>query len=166
MLARGVAYSGTAHLFDRVISVAEAGAFKPHAATYRTACSLVGVEPATGPQKDTTPPASFALIRPRNRLATRKRGLRFAWQRSRDAGGIKLYRLYGNGDRVRTVYDKDGPGGRDPKPRTRFRLRGGKHRWYVRAYDYAGNARTSRAFKRSKGPRKSSVLFVQKRKSR
>jgi len=45
MLARGVAYSGTAHLFDRVISVSEAGAFKPHAATYRTACSLVGVEP-------------------------------------------------------------------------------------------------------------------------
>ena len=44
MLERGVPFSGTAHLFDRVISVAEAGAFKPHMATYRTACSLVGVD--------------------------------------------------------------------------------------------------------------------------
>jgi len=43
MLERGVAYSGTAELFDRVISVAEAGSFKPHVATYRTACELVGV---------------------------------------------------------------------------------------------------------------------------
>ena len=43
MLERGVPYSGTAHLFDRVISVAEAGAFKPHAATYRTARTLCGV---------------------------------------------------------------------------------------------------------------------------
>lgn len=43
MLDRGVPYSGTAHLFDRVISVAEAGAFKPHVATYRTACALLGV---------------------------------------------------------------------------------------------------------------------------
>jgi len=45
MLERGVAYSGTADLFDRVISVAEAGSFKPHAATYRTARELVGVRP-------------------------------------------------------------------------------------------------------------------------
>lgn len=42
MLERGVPYSGTAHLLDRVISVAEAGAFKPHVATYRTACALIG----------------------------------------------------------------------------------------------------------------------------
>jgi subtilisin family serine protease len=126
--------------------------------------ALGAAAPATGPQKDTTPPAAFSLIRPRNRLETRKRGLRFAWQRSRDSSGIKLYRLYVNGKRVRTVYDKDGPGGRDPKPRTRMRLRGGKHRWFVRAYDYAGNRRTSRAFKRSKGSRKSSVLYVQPRK--
>ncbi len=46
MLERGVAFSGTAHLFDRVVSVAEAGSFKPHAITYRTACELVGVAPA------------------------------------------------------------------------------------------------------------------------
>ena len=45
MLARGVPYSGTEHLFDRVISVAEAGSFKPHAVTYRTAADLVGVPP-------------------------------------------------------------------------------------------------------------------------
>jgi len=43
MLERGVPYSGTAHLFDRVISVAEAGAFKPHVGTYRTACALSGL---------------------------------------------------------------------------------------------------------------------------
>jgi 2-haloacid dehalogenase len=44
MLERGVVYSGTGHLFDRVISVAEAGAFKPHVATYRTACTLLNLE--------------------------------------------------------------------------------------------------------------------------
>ena len=125
--------------------------------------ALGATAPSTRAPRDTTPPSDFSLIRPRNRLETRKRGLRFAWQRSRDASGIRVYRVYVNGKRVRTVRDKDGPGGRDPKPRTRFRLHGGKHRWYVRAYDYAGNRRTSRAFKRSKGSRKSSVLFVQKR---
>jgi 2-haloacid dehalogenase len=46
MLDRGVAFSGTAHLFDRVISVAEAGSFKPHAATYRTAIEMLDVSPA------------------------------------------------------------------------------------------------------------------------
>jgi len=122
--------------------------------------ALGAASPSTAPQRDTTPPSSFALIRPRNRLETRKRGLRFAWQRSRDNGGIRMYRLYVNGRRVRTVRDKDGPGGHDPKPRTRFRLHNGKHRWFVRAYDYAGNKRTSRAFKRSRGTRKSSVLYV------
>lgn len=45
MLERGVASSGTADLFDRVISVAEAGSFKPHEATYRTATELLGVRP-------------------------------------------------------------------------------------------------------------------------
>jgi 2-haloacid dehalogenase len=44
MLARGVPYSGTSHLFDRVVSAAEAGAFKPHEATYRTACSSMGLQ--------------------------------------------------------------------------------------------------------------------------
>ena len=45
MLARGVPYSGTGHLFDRLISVATAGSFKPHVATYRKAAELTGVEP-------------------------------------------------------------------------------------------------------------------------
>lgn len=45
MLERGVAHSGTADLFDRVVSVAEAGSFKPHEVTYRTAAGLVGVAP-------------------------------------------------------------------------------------------------------------------------
>lgn len=45
MLERGVAYSGTADLFDRVVSVAEAGSFKPHEATYRTATVLLGIRP-------------------------------------------------------------------------------------------------------------------------
>ena len=46
MLQRGVAYSGTADLFERVISVAEAGAFKPHVATYRGASELIGLAPS------------------------------------------------------------------------------------------------------------------------
>ena len=45
MLARGVPHSGTEHLFDRVISVAEAGSFKPHEVTYRTAARLVDARP-------------------------------------------------------------------------------------------------------------------------
>lgn len=45
MLERGVSYSGTSHLFDRVISVAEAGSFKPHAVTYRTATDLLDLRP-------------------------------------------------------------------------------------------------------------------------
>jgi len=45
MLASGVHYSGV-H-FDRVISVAEAGSFKPHVATYRRAAEIIGAEPAS-----------------------------------------------------------------------------------------------------------------------
>ncbi len=45
MLARGVPYSGTAYLFDRVISVAEAGSFKPHVAAYRKAAELLNLRP-------------------------------------------------------------------------------------------------------------------------
>ena len=43
MLERGVAHVG--FQFDRVISVTEAGSFKPHVATYRKAAELLGVEP-------------------------------------------------------------------------------------------------------------------------
>ncbi|MEV0386635.1 haloacid dehalogenase type II [Nonomuraea sp. NPDC050643] len=45
MLASGVPYSGTEHLWDRVISVAEAKSFKPHADTYRTGAWLMELEP-------------------------------------------------------------------------------------------------------------------------
>jgi 2-haloacid dehalogenase len=46
MLERGVAFSGTASLFDRVVSVTEAGSFKPHVATYQKACELVNARAA------------------------------------------------------------------------------------------------------------------------
>ncbi len=45
MLERGVAYTGLK--FDEVISVAEAGSFKPHVATYRKACEIVGIAPSS-----------------------------------------------------------------------------------------------------------------------
>lgn len=47
MLAHGVPYSGTEALFERVISVAEAGSFKPHTATYRKAAELIAAEPGS-----------------------------------------------------------------------------------------------------------------------
>jgi hypothetical protein len=40
------------------------------------------------------------------------------------------------------------------------RLRGGRHTWFVRAWDYAGNRRTSRTFRRGRFSR-SSVFFIQ-----
>ena len=43
MLERGVAHVGLA--FDDVISVAAAGSFKPHVATYRRACEIIDLEP-------------------------------------------------------------------------------------------------------------------------
>lgn len=43
MLASGVPYSGID--FDRVISVAESGSFKPHVATYEKAAELIGAKP-------------------------------------------------------------------------------------------------------------------------
>lgn len=43
LLAEGVPYSKTEHLWDRVISVAEADSFKPHRDTYQTAAALVGL---------------------------------------------------------------------------------------------------------------------------
>jgi 2-haloacid dehalogenase len=45
MLASGVPYSGTEHLWHRVISVAEANSFKPHAIAYGTASRLIGLRP-------------------------------------------------------------------------------------------------------------------------
>lgn len=45
MLASGVRYSGTEHLWDRVVSVAAANSFKPHRDTYRTAADLIRLAP-------------------------------------------------------------------------------------------------------------------------
>lgn len=43
MLSAGVRYSGTEGLWDRVVSVAEANSFKPHADTYAKAAELIGL---------------------------------------------------------------------------------------------------------------------------
>jgi subtilisin family serine protease len=115
--------------------------------------------PASKPARDRNAPARFALLRPRNRHASRRRSHRFVWQRSRDSSGIRLYRLFVDGKHVRTVRDHDGPKGRGPRTSARVKLAGGRHRWFVRAYDYSGNRRTSRSFRRS-GARVSSVLFI------
>lgn len=119
--------------------------------------------PNTAAGPDRTPPAPFSLLRPHNKRHLKKRKLRFLWQRSRDAGGIRFYKLYMNRRPVKTIRDKDGPGGKDPRPRVRAHLTTGRHRWFVRAYDYAGNHRTSRTFRHGRLS-KSSVLFIQKPK--
>jgi subtilisin family serine protease len=114
------------------------------------------------PTVDHTPPSPFSLLRPHNRRHTRRHYLRFTWQPSRDASGIKYYKLYMNGRPVKTIRDPDRhPGGKDPKHSVRARLRGGRHTWFVRAWDYAGNRRTSRAFRHGRVAR-SSVFFVKK----
>jgi subtilisin family serine protease len=125
--------------------------------------ALGAAAPQTTAEPDRTPPSPFALLRPHNRRHIRHHRLRFKWQRSRDAGGIRFYKLYMNGRPVKTIRDKDGPGGRDPKPRARARISGGKKRWFVRAFDYAGNHRTSRTFRRGRYS-KSAVLFVKKKR--
>ena len=45
MLETGIPYSGLT--FDRVVSVAEAGSFKPHVATYRKAAEIIGKVPSS-----------------------------------------------------------------------------------------------------------------------
>jgi subtilisin family serine protease len=113
-----------------------------------------------GPTKDATAPSPFSLITPRNRYRSRKRGVRFRWHRARDSGGIAYYQLYVDGKKRKTIRDPDGPGGRSPSRHTWYRVRGGRHRWFVRAVDYSGNTRRS---KRSHGGgRVSRVLFVRR----
>src|SRR5436190_2126336 len=65
--------------------------------------------PQTSVEPDRTPPTPFSLLRPRNERHLKHHRLRFAWQRSRDAGGIRDYKLYMNGRPVKTIRDKDGP---------------------------------------------------------
>jgi subtilisin family serine protease len=125
--------------------------------------ALGAASPTTTAEPDRTPPSPFALLRPHNRRHIKHHKLRFKWQRSRDSSGIRFYRLYLNGRAVRTIRDKDGPGGKDPVPRVRARISGGKKRWFVRAYDYAGNRRTSRSFRKGRYT-KSAVLFVKKKR--
>jgi subtilisin family serine protease len=118
-------------------------------------------QPAAAPAADVTPPSPFRLLRPRNRYTSPKRGLRFRWQASHDAGGIRAYKLYVDGKKRKTVRDTDGPGGKDPSTRTRLRLRGGRHRWTVRAFDYAGNSRVATTSPRRASKRR--VLFIGRR---
>jgi subtilisin family serine protease len=118
-------------------------------------------QPAAGPAPDVTRPSPFRLLRPRNRYSTRKRGLRFRWQPSFDQSGIRFYKLYVDGKKRKTVRDPDGPGGRAASTRTRLKLRGGRHRWTVRAYDYAGNSRAATTSRRKSTSRR--VLFVGRR---
>jgi subtilisin family serine protease len=125
--------------------------------------ALGATAPKTAPEPDRTAPTPFALLRPHNGHLAKRHSLHFVWQRSHDSTGIKTYKLYMNGRPVKTVRDPDGPGGKDPRARVRARLSGGKHKWFVRAFDYAGNHRTSRTFRRGKFS-KSSVLFVKKPK--
>jgi Subtilase family len=126
--------------------------------------ALGAAAPQTTPEPDRTPPAPFSLLKPHNKRHIKKRKLRFLWQRSHDAGGIRSYRLFMNGRPVKTIRDPDGhPGGVDPKPRVKARLGMGRHRWFVRAYDYAGNFRTSRSFRHGRFS-KSSVLFIQSKR--
>lgn len=122
--------------------------------------AMLGLQGPSGRvPRDTTAPTAFALRHPGNRRQGARRSLRLRWRPSRDANGIREYRLYIDGRRTRTIRDHDGPGGSDPRPRTRVRVRGGRHRWFVRAVDYAGNVRRSHSFRRHKTV-KSSVLFV------
>jgi hypothetical protein len=120
--------------------------------------------PAAAPvQGDQTPPSAFRLVRPRDHYRSRRHGLKFRWQRSHDQTGIHFYRLFVDGKHRKTVRDPDGPGGKDPRARTRFRLANGRHRWFVRAYDYAGNSRTSASARGTKRSRARSLLFVRSR---
>jgi subtilisin family serine protease len=120
-------------------------------------------QPAAQPSSDAVSPSPFRLISPRNRYTTTKRGVRFHWQRSEDSSGLRYYKVYIDGKRRRTVHDPDGrAGGRNPATRVHLHLGRGRHRWYVRAYDYAGNTRKSRRARR--GSHSTRVLFVDKRR--
>jgi hypothetical protein len=116
-------------------------------------------QPATSPAADVVPPSPFRLLRPRNHYRAPRRGLRFRWQASHDASGIHYYKLYVDGKKRKTVRDPDGPGGRSPATKARLKLRGGRHRWTVQAYDYAGNRRVATTSKRRKSSARR-VLFI------
>jgi hypothetical protein len=124
----------------------------------------LGPAPAPGPPpppaqtRDVTPPSPFRLLRPRDRYRGHRRGLRFRWQHSHDSSGIRAYKVFVDGRKRKTLHDPDGPGGRDPRTKTRLRFSGGKHRWTVRAYDWAGNRRT--AHRSARSARARSLFFI------
>ena len=114
------------------------------AAERRRACSARRAPATPRPRRGhARRPRAFRLLRPRNRYATRKRGAALPLAALARHQRHPLLPPLVDGKKRKTCSDPDGPGGRDPKPRTRFKLGGGRHRWYVRAYDYAGNSRTS-----------------------
>jgi hypothetical protein len=114
--------------------------------------------------RDLTAPSAFRLLTPRNYYLSSRRALRFRWQRSRDGSGIRCYKFYVDGKKRKTIRDPDGPGGRNPRTKTLFKLRKGRHSWSVRAYDYAGNHRTGTTTTHSAHSTRR-VLFVGKRHS-
>jgi subtilisin family serine protease len=121
---------------------------------------MLGIQPPSGRLgRDRTAPSPFRLLHPRKMGARRKRLFRFRWRRARDASGIREYRFYMDGRRIRSIRDHDGPGGRDPGPRIGMKLHQGRHGWFVRAIDYAGNVRSSHAVRRHRSVR-SSILFI------
>ncbi len=117
---------------------------------------LLGVPPPSAPATPAGGPTPFKLLRPRSGHLSKRRRIRFVWQRSHAPTGIAYYRLYMNGRPLKTVRGKRG---REPGPFVRVKVRRGKDRWFVRAYDHAGHVRTSTSFRRGRS-RKSSVLFV------
>jgi large repetitive protein len=124
----------------------------------------LGAAQAPGPAplaRDRNAPSRFRLLRPRDRHASRRRTLVFKWQASKDPGGIFCYKLYVDGRKRKTLRDPDGPGGRDPETSARLRLSAGRHEWFVRAYDYAGNRRTIHSARND-----GSVLYVGRRAAR
>ena len=78
-----------------------------------------------------------------------------------------MYRLYVDGKKRKTLRDPDGPGRRKARTSAKIRLRGGRHRWTVRAYDYAGNFQTATLRDRRLGAhrlRHSSLFYIQRRR--
>jgi len=125
------------------------------------AAKALGAHPQANPSVDRDAPSPFALRRPRNRYATPRRGVKFKWQRATDASQIQYYKLYVDGRKVKTVKDRDGKGGAVPITSVRMNVPAGKHRWFVKAWDYAGNVRRSRV---ARGKARSSrSLYIGKR---
>ena len=159
--APGSSAEQTRHAILQSVTRSAAYAGKTATGGRLNAAGTLGVQPSSDASPDRTAPSSFRLRRPRNYYVSARRRLKFKWKRSRDEGGIKRYKLFVDGRRVKTIKDPDGRGGRKPATKTRVRLKPGKHTWYVKAFDYAGNKRRSRVPRRA--AKSSRSLFVGKR---